>query len=77
MPNLFNPPTRDKEGRLRAVIETPAGLRLKIRFGPDVGTFELSRVLVLGVPGCRRTRTGLHAHFPYCVATGSRVPNRL
>jgi inorganic pyrophosphatase len=49
MPNLFNLPTRDKKGRLRAVVETPAGSRVKIRFDPDVGTFEVARVLVLGV----------------------------
>ena len=49
MPNLFNLPTRDKGGRLRAVVETPAGSRVKVRFDPDVGTFELARVLVLGV----------------------------
>ncbi len=49
MPNLFNLPTRDKHGRLRAVVETPAGSRIKIRFDPEVGTFEVARVLVLGV----------------------------
>ncbi len=49
MPNLFNLPTRDVNGNLRAVVETPAGSRVKIRFDPDVGTFEVARALVLGV----------------------------
>jgi inorganic pyrophosphatase len=48
MPNLFNLPTRDVDGYLRAVIETPAGSSVKIRFDPEVGTFELARALVLG-----------------------------
>ena len=52
----------DEQGRLRAVIEAPRGCANKLKFQPDLGLFELHKVLPLGcvfpfdfgfVPGTR------------------------
>ncbi|MDP9149951.1 MAG: inorganic diphosphatase [Myxococcota bacterium] len=49
MANLANIPTRDKEGNLRAVVETPRASCAKIKFDEELKTFVFSRPLVLGV----------------------------
>jgi inorganic pyrophosphatase len=49
MANLANVPTRDKNGYLRAVIETPRGSAVKLKFDESLEAFELSRSLALGV----------------------------
>jgi inorganic pyrophosphatase len=46
---LIDLPTRDDEGTLRAVVETPRGSTVKIKYEPSLGTFAVSRPLVLGV----------------------------
>jgi inorganic pyrophosphatase len=46
---LIDLPTRDDDGILRAVIETPRGSIAKIKYEPSLATFVLSRPLVLGV----------------------------
>jgi inorganic pyrophosphatase len=49
MANLANIPTRDKNGSLRAIVETPRGSCVKIEFDEEIEAFEFSRPLVLGV----------------------------
>ncbi len=53
MRDLMSLPTRDRQGRLRAVIEVPRGARVKIKYEPLDGAFEYARPLPLGV------------HYPY------------
>ncbi|MFL6697022.1 MAG: inorganic diphosphatase [Vitreoscilla sp.] len=38
----------DEQGRLRAVIEAPRGRANKLKFQPELGVFELHKVLPLG-----------------------------
>jgi inorganic pyrophosphatase len=49
MANIANVPTRDKHGNLRAIVETPRGSCVKLRFDEELEAFEFSRPLVLGV----------------------------
>jgi inorganic pyrophosphatase len=42
-------PPFDAEGRLRAVIETPRGSAVKLKYEPSLDVFELGRSLPLGV----------------------------
>src|SRR5262249_40606231 len=42
-------PTRDQQGALRAVIETPRGSIDKIKYDPDLGVFRLERPLPGGI----------------------------
>jgi inorganic pyrophosphatase len=49
MANLANVPTRDKNGHLRAIVETPRGSIVKLKFDESLETFELSRPLALGI----------------------------
>jgi len=41
-------PAHDDEGRLRAVVETPAGCRNKYKYDPALGQFRLDKVLPAG-----------------------------
>jgi inorganic pyrophosphatase len=47
--NLLELPTRDDDGNLRAVVETPCGSLAKIKYDAKLGFFELARTLVEGV----------------------------
>src|SRR2546423_13821973 len=47
--NLLELPTRDDDGNLRAVVETPCGSLAKIKYDAKLGFFELARTLVQGV----------------------------
>jgi inorganic pyrophosphatase len=47
--NLVELPARDDAGVPRAVIETPRGSLVKLKYEPSLHTFALSRPLVLGV----------------------------
>jgi inorganic pyrophosphatase len=49
MASLFDLPTRDKDGALRVVVESPRGSTLKLKYEPELGAFTLSRPLVLGL----------------------------
>ncbi|HZU83344.1 MAG TPA: inorganic diphosphatase [Polyangiaceae bacterium] len=49
MPGVASIPTRDDSGRLRAVVETPRGSRVKIKFDEALQQFAFSRPLVLGL----------------------------
>ena len=49
MPNLVELPTRSKKGAVRVVVETPRGSSVKLDYKPELGVFELSRALALGV----------------------------
>ncbi len=40
---------RDDAGNLRAVVESPGGSRVKLKYDPDTGVFAWSRLLVAGV----------------------------
>jgi inorganic pyrophosphatase len=42
-------PPFDAEGRLRAVVETPRGSAVKLKYTPELDVFELGRSLPLGV----------------------------
>jgi inorganic pyrophosphatase len=42
-------PTRDQQGALRAVIETPRGSVAKLKYDPDLGVFRLERPLAVGI----------------------------
>lgn len=45
---LSDLPLRDGTGRLRMIVETPGGSRVKLKYEPALGIFEWSRLLVLG-----------------------------
>jgi inorganic pyrophosphatase len=47
--NLVELPAKDGDGALRAIIETPRGSTVKIKYEPGLGIFEFGRPLVLGV----------------------------
>lgn len=42
-------PTRNPEGALQVVVETPRGSRAKFKLDPDTRAFSMSRALSLGV----------------------------
>jgi inorganic pyrophosphatase len=46
---LHELPPRDDRGAFRVVVESPCGSRVKLKYQPQLGAFELSRPLVLGV----------------------------
>jgi inorganic pyrophosphatase len=39
----------DDQGRVRVVVETPAGSRLKLKYDPAIGSFTWSRLLAAGI----------------------------
>ena len=45
---LHDLPLRDRRGRLRMIVETPGGSRVKLKYDPALELFEWSRLLVLG-----------------------------
>jgi len=47
--DLLRLPARDASGALHVVVETPCGSRIKLKYAPDLGSFVVSRPLVLGV----------------------------
>lgn len=47
--DLVRLPTYGHDGLLNVVVETPRGARVKLRYEPDRGIFELSRPLQLGL----------------------------
>ena len=47
--NLGTISPRDDDGAFRAVVESPAGSRVKLKYDPTLGAFTISRPLVLGV----------------------------
>lgn len=49
MANLASLSTRDAKGALRAVVETPRGLSVKLTYNEELEAFELSRPLALGI----------------------------
>ncbi|APR74779.1 Inorganic pyrophosphatase [Minicystis rosea] len=42
-------PTRDEQGHVRVVVESPRGSRAKLKYEPSIEAFVLSRPLVLGL----------------------------
>jgi inorganic pyrophosphatase len=46
---LHEIPPRDDAGAFRVVVESPRGSRVKLKYEPRLGVFEISRPLALGV----------------------------
>ena len=47
--NLLNLPSRDEEGKLQVVIESPRGSQIKLKYDPKRELFTISRPLILGL----------------------------
>jgi inorganic pyrophosphatase len=49
MPNFFDLPAFTDDGDVRVVIETPRGSRAKFAYDPELGTFTLTKSLLVGL----------------------------
>ena len=49
MPDLLKLPTRNDEGNVYVVVETPRGSAAKLEYDPELKVFTLSKALILGL----------------------------
>jgi inorganic pyrophosphatase len=49
MTDLLQLPSRTANGDVHAVVETPRGMRAKLKYEPELGGFVLSKSLMLGL----------------------------
>src|SRR6478672_7296922 len=49
MSDFHKLPTRDRNGNVHVVVETPRGSAAKLEFDPDLQAFTLSKSLILGL----------------------------